>query len=290
MTKTGSDNLSCRACGTVHGVLHSHHIIPKSVGGGDEPENRVVLCSDCHYKVHHAEEEDGDIVQFSEEYRSFIETNILSEGWGMIPNKVLHDPSLTPFAKILYSELSSLAAKRGYCWATNQYLADKFGVHRDTVSKAISSISKYVIFEDRTSDRRKIWVHTLKSTPRRLRRTNLGDKSAHNNIIEEHKKIDAPSGTSFPKEQYRAVADHFVQEYQRLWKVSVAPAVNFPAANKLLKAHFTRGLTVKQINAVITSFLDDLRWNEDKIKPSPDLLVILSSKHFNRHVARLSTK
>ena len=29
-----------------------HHILPKSLGGTDDPENKVWLCAECHEKVH----------------------------------------------------------------------------------------------------------------------------------------------------------------------------------------------------------------------------------------------
>lgn len=35
------------------GGLNVHHIKPVSEGGGDEPENLITLCKDCHKEVHH---------------------------------------------------------------------------------------------------------------------------------------------------------------------------------------------------------------------------------------------
>ena len=31
---------------------HPHHIVPKSAGGADNPDNIVPLCGDCHSDVH----------------------------------------------------------------------------------------------------------------------------------------------------------------------------------------------------------------------------------------------
>lgn len=33
-------------------ALCTHHILPKSWGGGDEPTNRVVLCPSTHENIH----------------------------------------------------------------------------------------------------------------------------------------------------------------------------------------------------------------------------------------------
>ena len=34
------------------GQLEVHHIVPVAKGGGDEPENLVTLCKECHKKRH----------------------------------------------------------------------------------------------------------------------------------------------------------------------------------------------------------------------------------------------
>lgn len=42
----------CATCGTKSN-LELHHIIPVSVGGTNEYYNLVMLCHDCHMKIHH---------------------------------------------------------------------------------------------------------------------------------------------------------------------------------------------------------------------------------------------
>lgn len=42
----------CVLCGTEDADLEQHHTHPKSLGGGDEPENLLTLCSPCHGKLH----------------------------------------------------------------------------------------------------------------------------------------------------------------------------------------------------------------------------------------------
>lgn len=62
------DNFTCQRCGIFmgfvnkHGVIvpiddshystEVHHLQPVSLGGGDEPENLVTLCGECHREVH----------------------------------------------------------------------------------------------------------------------------------------------------------------------------------------------------------------------------------------------
>lgn len=42
----------CEECGTFYGQLHIHHSIPISKGGSHAIDNLVLLCEDCHTKVH----------------------------------------------------------------------------------------------------------------------------------------------------------------------------------------------------------------------------------------------
>jgi hypothetical protein len=45
------DKHRCRACSTSHG-LEVHHVVMRSLGGSDEPDNLIALCRDCHTSVH----------------------------------------------------------------------------------------------------------------------------------------------------------------------------------------------------------------------------------------------
>jgi len=49
------DNYLCQKCKTKKGKLYVHHIIFRNNGGTDIPDNLVVLCSDCHKKLHNKE-------------------------------------------------------------------------------------------------------------------------------------------------------------------------------------------------------------------------------------------
>ena len=46
----------CLACGqplTVTEGWDNHHLVPRAIGGGDQPANRVLLHPTCHRQVHH---------------------------------------------------------------------------------------------------------------------------------------------------------------------------------------------------------------------------------------------
>lgn len=61
----------------------------------------------------------------------------------VIPEAVLGDNRLTFLERVLLIEIVSLCKKNGYCWPTNKYFMDKFDCTKPTISKSISSLSKY---------------------------------------------------------------------------------------------------------------------------------------------------
>lgn len=62
---------------------------------------------------------------------------------------VRYDKELKANEKLLYSEISSLTNKSGYCTARNKYFAQLYDVHKDTISDWISNLKnkKYITVE-----------------------------------------------------------------------------------------------------------------------------------------------
>lgn len=49
------DGYQCQMCKTKNGKLHVHHIVFRSKGGTNSPDNLIVLCKSCHEKLHNGE-------------------------------------------------------------------------------------------------------------------------------------------------------------------------------------------------------------------------------------------
>ncbi len=86
--------------------------------------------------------------------------------YAVIPADVRYDKDLRPNAKLLYAELTSLSNKHGYCWATNEYFADLFGLTAATVSRLISQLAAkgYIRCEMAATDKgseRRIYAGTF---------------------------------------------------------------------------------------------------------------------------------
>ena len=53
------DNYTCQCCKTKKGTLHAHHIVYRSNNGADTLDNLIILCKECHEKLH-----DGKLKDF----------------------------------------------------------------------------------------------------------------------------------------------------------------------------------------------------------------------------------
>lgn len=78
---------------------------------------------------------------------------------------VRYDTGLSDFAKLLYSDITALCNKKGYCDATNDYFATQFGKSKRTISATVGALADagYICIEvERDTSNavvaRKIWV------------------------------------------------------------------------------------------------------------------------------------
>ena len=94
------------------------------------------------------------------EEKKLLDLNIFSEGFSIMPNKILHDKKLSAVALKVYMDISSLCASKGYCWATNDYFANLYGVDVRTIARALKDLDKYIYIKNGGSASRLIWAVT----------------------------------------------------------------------------------------------------------------------------------
>ena len=71
-----------------------------------------------------------------------MEEEIQKSYYAVLPANVRYDKDLTPNAKLLYAEITSLCNDKGYCWATNKYFAELYGVSKVSISNWISELER----------------------------------------------------------------------------------------------------------------------------------------------------
>lgn len=62
--------------------------------------------------------------------------------YSIIPAHVRYDKELKPMEVIMYGELTALSNKYGYSYASNNYFAELYNVHKKTVSTWISNLKE----------------------------------------------------------------------------------------------------------------------------------------------------
>ena len=112
--------------------------------------------------------------------------------YGILPANVRYDKALKPMSKVLYSEITALSNKLGYCTASNQYFAELYEVSPLTISRWFSQLrrKKYVriVIERSRGNARKIYPN---------------DQNVAKSIDEKvNTPIDQKINTYIPKDQY----------------------------------------------------------------------------------------
>ena len=91
--------------------------------------------------------------------------------WAVIPAAVRYDEKLTPNAKLLYAEISSLTDGTGYCFASNAYFQALFSLSERTIQNLLRALQLrgYIRIQDGDGGRarRKIFagINPLQENP-----------------------------------------------------------------------------------------------------------------------------
>ncbi|MDR3168528.1 MAG: helix-turn-helix domain-containing protein [Candidatus Peribacteria bacterium] len=62
--------------------------------------------------------------------------------YAILPANIRYAEDLSEFQKLLYAEITALATKEGYCFASNSYFAELYGKCDNRISKMVSDLAK----------------------------------------------------------------------------------------------------------------------------------------------------
>ncbi len=119
-----------------------------------------------------------------------IEEKNLPSYYAVIPANVRYDKDISPNAKLLYGEITSLCNDKGYCWATNSYFMNLYNVSDRTIRNLLKQLSdkKYIKIEMLNNSKRLIYIEFTRAEknflPPRKKISGEAEKNfLHNNKI-----------------------------------------------------------------------------------------------------------
>ena len=117
--------------------------------------------------------------------------------YSIIPANVRYDKRVTPNAKLLYAEITSLTNMNGECFATNEYFAKLYGVSKVSVSKWVKSlidcgyVKSEIIYKEGTKEIDKRYLSLVKDPIKENFNTPIKEKLKDNNttIVEYNNNL-----------------------------------------------------------------------------------------------------
>lgn len=191
-----------------------------------------------------------------------MEEEIQKSYYAVLPANVRYDKDLTPNAKLLYAEITSLCNEKGYCWATNKYFAELYGVSKISVSNWISELERKGYLENEI-----IYADATKQIlGRHLKISSIGIKDFFNRGIKENFNENN-------KEKNTKKEDNFIAEeiLNYLNQQAGTHFKNVESNLKFIKARL-KDYTEEDLKAVIDKKVDDWKGGEMQMYLRPETL------------------
>ena len=138
--------------------------------------------------------------------------------YSVIPAEVRYDKNLKDKAKLLYGEISSLTNKYGYCYASNKYFADLYGISTTTVSLLIKElvdknyITSEIVYKENSKEILNRYLRISKEGYLRNLKEGIYENLKDNNTSNNNKDIIINNNISntFKKPTLREVRDYCI--------------------------------------------------------------------------------
>ena len=160
--------------------------------------------------------------------------------YAVIPADVRYDEDIPANAKLLYGEISALTGAEGFCYATNQYFSNLYGLADETISRLIAKLETAghicrVIEKDQSGQIvvRKLYLKVSVpdgwgidekiNTPRQKNQEGIDEKVKENIKNIDIPPISPPKGGDPPKKKtvstrgYKSQAQTLPERFENFW-------------------------------------------------------------------------
>ena len=144
--------------------------------------------------------------------------------YAIIPANVRYS-SLKPNAKLLYGEITALSNKLGYCFASNNYFAELYGVSKNTVSRWIADLKSlgFITIEiERNSNKqitkRIIGIVKNVDTPidKKVKDNTTSINNTSNNIYIREKFVNEVMSFDYPKDMLEDFINYWTEGKKKM--------------------------------------------------------------------------
>lgn len=193
-----------------------------------------------------------------------MDKSINKSYYAIIPANVRYDKSLTSSAKLLYGEITALCNAKGYCWASDKYFADLYGVSKTSIQNWIKNladrgyISREIVYKDGSKE----------ISHRYIKLFNTPTQEKLNDPIQEKLR---DNNTSFNTTTNNTINSICSNEFEQLWAMYPKKQGNKKTAQKnYIKARTEKnGVTFEAVKTSLERAIENWRLSRTEIKFIP---------------------
>ena len=144
--------------------------------------------------------------------------------YAIIPANVRYS-SLKPNAKLLYGEITALSNKLGYCFASNNYFAELYGVSKNTVSRWVSDLKKlgFITIQIERNSNKEITKRIIgidekvyTTIDEKVKGNNTRTNTTSNNISIKEKFISEVMEFDYPKDMLEDFINYWTEGKKKM--------------------------------------------------------------------------
>lgn len=182
--------------------------------------------------------------------------------YAIIPANVRYDSELIPSAKLLYGEITALCNKEGYCWASNSYFSELYGVSITTIKNWLKSledggyIDRQVKYKEGSKEIDTRWITIVaegrqENLPRGRQEKCPDNNTSFNTTVNNTSNKDILSGKAEPRIPFKEIIDYLNEKTGSRYKHTSKKT------QSLIKARFNDGFTLDDFKKVIDIKTDE---------------------------------